>query len=473
MRSLFVAVAVMAAVLPIVISPVVGVLTWSWISYMNPHRLSYGWAGELRFLDVVAVLTFIALMLTPEKFRLPRHPLFSLILAFLAFTFITYLVATFQTDFYVGDTKYTPEYKLSTFSKIILFTLISAVVLNTKERLHYFLWIIFISLGFFALKGGLFTILSGGQHRVFGPPSSFFGDNNHFGVVMAMLMPLTAYLAFHFPKRSLRWFAGFATIMAALAAFGTHSRGTLVGLAVMGVFVALRSKHRILVVPSLAGAVALAMLLAPSNWMQRMETISTFEEDESALTRVYMWDLAKNIADNRIFGGGFNVFYKDHMNQQYTQNYNLTEGRAVHSSFFEVLGEHGYIGFFLFLLILATAFVTLQRISRQTRGDPELKWAHDLARFIQIGIVGYCGTSLTVNLAQFDLYWHLVAITICLNTIVATEFADRAATEAPQQRPAGFDPQARAAPAFTRATPNQGSAGKKWPPGPRLPFTKQ
>ena len=67
MRDLFIT-AVIFGLLPFVFKrPWLGILLWSWLGYMNPHRLAWGFAYSLPFSMIVGLVTIVAFMASKEK----------------------------------------------------------------------------------------------------------------------------------------------------------------------------------------------------------------------------------------------------------------------------------------------------------------------------------------------------------------------------------------------------------------------
>jgi hypothetical protein len=73
--------------------------------------------------------------------------------------------------------------------------------------------------------------------------------------------------------------------------------------------------------------------------------------------------------------------------------------------------------------------MTAWSITRRTRDHPELAWATDLAAMVQVGIVAYAIAGLFLNLATFDLYYHLVAIVVIASSLVRQRLASGAPAE--------------------------------------------
>jgi probable O-glycosylation ligase (exosortase A-associated) len=86
--------------------------------------------------------------------------------------------------------------------------------------------------------------------------------------------------------------------------------------------------------------------------------------------------------------------------------------RDVHSIYFEVMGEHGFIGFGLFMLLGLLAWLRANQVIRRCKKDPEKKWASDLASMIQVSLVGYAAGGAFLGMAYFDLPYHLMIILV-------------------------------------------------------------
>jgi hypothetical protein len=72
-------------------------------------------------------------------------------------------------------------------------------------------------------------------------------------------------------------------------------------------------------------------------------------------------------------------------------------------------------------------------VIRRAGDDPGLSWAKDLAAMLQVSIAAYAIAGLFLNLATFDLYYHLIAIVVIASALVRqrAESAVAAASPAP------------------------------------------
>ena len=75
---------------------------------------------------------------------------------------------------------------------------------------------------------------------------------------------------------------------------------------------------------------------------------------------------------------------------------------AAHSIYFEVLGDTGVIGLFLFLGMLMAWFVNVRQIKRSTRGHPSLVWAYDLASAFERSLIVYGISGAALSAAYFE-----------------------------------------------------------------------
>jgi probable O-glycosylation ligase (exosortase A-associated) len=421
MRSLLVALLVFGSLPVIVIKPHVGVLVWSWIGYMNPQTLTWGFAENFPFAMVVGAVTIAAWLFSREPKTVPWHPLVLLMAMFAAWISFTTLFAAYPDH---------AQAKWDRTMKVLLFNgFVTLGLITTRLRLNALIWVIVLSIGYYAVRGGIATLLTGGRYPIWGPQPSFFGDNNALGLVLLMTIPLIRYLQLTTESRSVR--LGLFVLMPCylVAVLGTHSRGALVGLAVTVVALAVKSRRRIPISVAAGIALAAAMQFMPEHWHARMASILAYEEDPSAQGRLESWRYALDLAREHPFvGGGFEAFRG---NEQPT----LTGYAAAHSIYFEVLGEHGYPGLMLFLALCVLTYLTARSLIRRTREERQVAWAADLAAMVQVSIAAYATAGLFLNLATFDLYYHLIAITVIAHSQVRQTLVSRDRSTSPFEQP--------------------------------------
>lgn len=401
MRDLLVT-AIVFGVLPFILRrPWVGVLLWCWLAYMNPHRQTWGFAYDMPFALITAIVTISAFLFSKEKKEMIWSRETIVLLIFIAWMLFTTLIAFYPEASWVQWNK---------VWKIQLFIFLTVLLINDRQKLHWLIWMIALSLGFYGIKGGIFTIVGGGTSHVLGPAGTFIGENNELGLALVMAIPLIRYLHLQETRQWLKTGLAGAMVLTGVAAIGTQSRGALVAMAVMGLFLWLKSRHKLMTGIFIAVAVAIVIMIMPQEWYDRMHTIKTYDEDLSAQGRINAWHTAFNVALHNFAGGGFEVLKKAAVFRDYAPNPFVVFD--AHSVYFEVMGEHGFIGLGLFLLLGILTWLRAQQIIRKFKHDPEKKWASDLAAMIQVSLVGYAAGGAFLGMAYFDLPYHLMVIVL-------------------------------------------------------------
>ena len=409
MRDIVIALIIFGGVPVALFQPYVGVLLWSWISYMNPHRLTFGFAHDFPFAAVIGGATLLGLLFTRDRQRLPMMPITMVWLLFVVWMCFTTLFALHPDDAFL-------EWKRT--MKIMLIAFATVMLMARRDRLHLLIWVIVLSLGFYAVKGALFTLThdTGGLNLVWGPEGSFIEDNNALAFALIMTLPLMRYLHLVTENKWIKRGLLAMMLLTVIAIVGSHSRGALLAGVAIGLYFWFKSDNRFRIAVALVLIGALVAAIAPPVWVERMETIRTYEQDPSAMGRINAWWVAVNLTKDRpIVGGGFSVFQEDTFARYAPEPENVHDS---HSIYFEVLGEHGYVGLVLFLFLGVLALRNGKWIMRTTRDRPDLKWAGQLAAMLQVSLIGYATGGAFLGLAYFDLYYHLVAMLIITRILV-------------------------------------------------------
>jgi len=401
MRDILITLIVFGSLPMIMRRPFVGVVMWTWLGLMNPHRMAWGFSMSFPFAFIVFITTVFAYMISKEPKKLPVSREIMLLLIFMAWMFIT----TTNSPF--------PDAAWEQWDKVWrvqLGVLLTLMLTTSMARVHALVWTIGVSLGFYGIKGGLWTILTGGNNRVYGPDGTFIGGNNEIGLALVMTAPLLWYLALQTANRKLKLCLYGSAGLTLIATIGTHSRGALLGIGVMGMMMLVKAKGKVL--PLLVGAAFVFALpfLVPQEWFDRMHTIETYEEDKSATNRIKAWNKSIDIANARIVGGGYEFI-------------RLTNGVDCHSIYFEILSEHGWPGLAMFLLLGVFTWRKLGGIRKLTKKRPEFRRASDLASMIQVSLAGYATSGAFLGLAYFDFIYVLVVLTVVLDAIVRRDVA--------------------------------------------------
>ena len=378
----------------------IGVLLWTWISVMNPHKLAWGFAYNAPWAAIAAGVTILSLFITRDKLSMPWEPPVKVL-----FAFVVWMCVTTAFAFY-------PLLSwdlLARVLKIQLMTAIALAALRERKHIELFIWVNVLSIGFYGFKGGIFTFAGGGGQRVWGPPGGFFEGNNELAVALVMVIPLMNYLRIVATRPWIRHGLLALMLLSAVAALGTQSRGALLAVAAMGLVMWFRAERKV-VAGFWIGIVAAGLLaLMPGSWERRMSTIASYEQDGSAMGRIEAWRMTINLANHNLFGGGFEIYRPD-IYALFAPDAALSRG--AHSIYFSVLGEHGYVGLILFLMIWVLAFRTAGQIRRDAKNRSETLWLHHLAGMCQVSLVGYLVGGAFLALAYFDLPYNILVVLV-------------------------------------------------------------
>lgn len=378
----------------------VAVLLWSWISLMNPHKLAFGFANTAPFAAVAAGAALISLLFNRDRLRWPFPPVVIALALFVIWMCITTVFAI-NPDL--------SSVQLNKVIKIQLMTLVALIALRERKHIELFVWINVLSIGFYGFKGGLFTIATGGASRVWGPPGGFIEGNNEIALALVVTLPLMNYLR----MTAERWWVRSALWglmgLSVVAAVGSQSRGAFLALLAMGLMFWMRSHQKIVTGMAVLLTAFTVAAFMPTSWEQRMGTIQSYELDGSAMGRINAWKTSINLANSRITGGGFESYTPEVFAQYAPDPLNI---KVAHSIYFSVLGEHGYIGLILFLLVWSLSIQMRSKISTQAANHASAQWTANLAGMCQVSLVSYAVGGAFLSLAYFDLPYNILVMLV-------------------------------------------------------------
>jgi probable O-glycosylation ligase (exosortase A-associated) len=183
----------------------------------------------------------------------------------------------------------------------------------------------------------------------------------------------------------------------------------------MSFFLWLKSNSKIKTGALLLMLIPILITAMPDKWMGRMHTIDNYQADGSALGRINAWKFAINVANHFPLGGGFLTFTPQ-MYQQFAPD--PTYVVVAHSIYFQVLGEHGYFGLLLYLILFFFTWRTGSRIIRKCGTNPEYAWAVTTAKMCQVSIIGYMTAGAFLAMAYYDLVYYILAILVTTEKVL-------------------------------------------------------
>jgi probable O-glycosylation ligase (exosortase A-associated) len=386
--------------------PAFGAYTWAWLSLMSPHRMTYGFAGGLPFAMVTALITILVFATTRQRRSLPNTAPIWVLLALIFWMTVTSFFAL-APQALVWD-------RWIFVIKIQIMTLITMMLIVEPKQLRTLIWVVTLSVCFYGIKGGIYTISTGGSGRVWGPGGTMLEGNNELAVGLVILFPMLYFLWQTESRIWVRRAMAFSSVSVLLSILGSQSRGALLALLSMGLLLGLKGKYPVRTSIGLMILMVVAIAFMPDSWTARMDTMRDHTADQSAMSRIWTWTTLWNVGvDRPLVGAGFRAD-TGAIFQRYAptdEKYAIFIGQVfvAHSIYLQMLGEHGFVGLGLFLALGVATWRTASVLAKRTTGDAEFgSWMPLLMRMIQVSLVGYAVGGAFLSLAYHDLPYYLV-----------------------------------------------------------------
>ncbi len=403
--------------------PFMWVLAYLYIDILLPQKMSYHLLASLPISLIAFVLAFLGWALIDDK----RDSRFTLrqgiILALLAYCGLTTLSADFAAPALA---------KWAWVWKALVFALFLPLTLRTRLRIEAAALVMVLTAGAIVIDGGIKTLAGGGGY---GELHLFLDDNTGIyegsiiSCIAVAIVPLIVWLMRHgtiFRPDWRVWLFGMALVFASLLIpVGTQARTGLLCIAVLALTALRGVKHRFLFVCLAAVSVLLAVPFLPDSYTKRMSTIENHQSDQSASTRVAVWKWTLDYVKDHPFGGGFDAYRGNHIrietrketgadgnNVSVQVGEAFDQARAYHSSYFEMLGEQGWPGLFLWLWLMLSGLWQMERIrdrwKKRTGADEH--WQAPLANALQQSLLIYMTGSLFVGIAFQPFCFMLIGL---------------------------------------------------------------
>ena len=406
--------------------PFLLVLAYVYVDTVSPQRLSYFLLNSIPISMVVACFAAAGWLVADRKTNLSFTARQGLMLVLLGYSALTTYYADFPEDAAI---------KWEWAWKAVAFAMFLPLTLRTRLRIEGVVLFLVLSAAAIVIVGGIKTVLSGGGYGVLNlmvSNNSGLYESSTISTVAIGIIPLILWLArfgtIFPPDWRAKVFAGALIFACLLIPIGTEARTGLVCIFVLAVLMLREVKRRFLY---MAGAALLAVAsvpFLPQSFTSRMTTIEGYQADQSANTRLAVWAWTWNYALEHPFGGGFGAYRQNQIVVQtvstsgsgsvqiVSSRSEADAGRAYHSSYFEMLGEQGFPGLALFLLIQGIGLVRMERLRRRYRkADGEQAWISPLAAALQHFQIVFLTGSIFVGIAYQPFPWLVFAVQIGLD----------------------------------------------------------
>lgn len=333
----------------------------------------------------------------------PAWPLWICLALFLYITVARLLVATPIDN---------NTYQYRSLFKIMVVTALLTGMASEFRRLRILYIVIALSVGFWAIKGGLKVILLG-PHQVYG----LSYDNNLFALLSVMALPMVFY--FGMSVRHARWRAFFiaCSLLMCLAIIGSRSRAGFVALAFVLCGIAWTSRYRLRALAAVAVVTVTAFFVSGGEIKDRIESIRTFGQDRSARSRFVTWTAARDLLlENPAIGVGFSNF-------EYARERRDGGKKAAHNIYLQNLAELGLVGHPLWLTLIFGSVLGIAHFMRRARRLPRhMRWAYHWARGLFLGMSAFCIHGMFHNEEYLEFYFAMIGLCIALKVVTRREW---------------------------------------------------
>lgn len=400
MRDILIIAIVMAGALASLRRPWIGIMLWTWLSIMNPHRYTWGLAYDAPLAAIAAASVVLGLLMTKDRESPFKASPVTWMVIFMVWISLSWLAGIDPAGDYEQWKK---------VMKIDVFIVLSLMLLHSKQHIFALMWVCAGSLALLGVKGGIFTIATGGSEKVWGPAGSFIADNNEFALAIVMTIPLLRFLQLQLQNKWARHGMTVAMVLCAAAALGSQSRGALLAISAMGIYFWWHGKNKLGVGVAMLLIVIPLIMFMPDSWSDRMSTIGTYQEDVSAMGRISAWWSAWNSAFHYPFGVGF-ISARAELFALYSPYGDRP--LAAHSIYFQVLGNHGFVGLFIFMGLFVATWRSAGWLRAQKFTSPDKQWCSDMGTFCQVSLAGYAVGGAFLSLAYFDLPYNVMVMVV-------------------------------------------------------------
>jgi probable O-glycosylation ligase (exosortase A-associated) len=399
-------------------APYVASLIYIWVDMLAPQSVGYGFIEAMPLSLYSGIASILFYFLFDKKERVHLGFQWMCLVAFAVWISITTVTIAELPDF--------ARVKWDWAFKTLMFACFMPFVFRTRVRLEALILTLLACVGTVAGSLALKTFVGGvgyGSTRIWGGVNATsLGESSSYALVAAAMIPfiwvLHKHSLFLTKKANLKWVAISVIFIFIVSIIGSYARTGLVCLAILGGLLYLRSKHKFVVGFVAVMLLAVSLPLLPEAWLTRMQSIENSETEGSSSQRFGVWAWTLDYIAENPLGGGFEVYRINKI--EYTaadpkapndpsRTIKLTaQARAFHSNYFEVLGEHGWPGLILYLIIQGLTWRKCWKMWR-TKLPEQHAWLSayagaNLLNFVMIMV----GTAFTGN--AFKIFTYLPAV---------------------------------------------------------------
>lgn len=398
-------------------APFVATLGYVWVDTFQPQSIAYIVLNQLPVAMIMGVVALGGYLALDRRYPPPITLQSGLQIAMAIWICLTTLWAQVPDAAWV---KWDWAFKTVAFATFVPY------VIRSRVQIEAFAQTYVLSLAANFIPFGIKVMISGGgygQNLGLQQGNSGLSEGGLLSTACLMAVPLAMYLAKHsqlIPRMKILPLAYWGiAVLSIITALGTYERSAVLGLGALAVYMWLRSKHKFGFGIVLALGLAV-MAIVGVGALNNRAAIGDYQSDNSAYVRILVWQWTLEFTATHPFGGGFVTYIINHVEVPASGQApaHIEFGRAFHSTYFEVLGEHGYPGIIMFLTLAISTLLMLRRVAKKVRPYPELEWIGGLSDALQSGLAVFLTSGAFVGLAFQPMFWYFISMGICLNAYV-------------------------------------------------------
>lgn len=307
--------------------------------------------------------------------------------------------------------------------KVFMIFVVGASVLNSRARLRFFMFFYLAVFALFPVRGGLFNWFlysATTQGRV--GWNHLFENPNDFAALMIFPMALAIAVWISERNRLIRFLALAGVGSLPLVIFLTQSRGAILALAGGGfAYFVFQGRGRVKTLMTVLGIAAVLAIFAPSDVWTRIGNLKSAttsgdlrsaNDSRSAEQRFEIWKVAWKVHEGfPITGVGWGAYPNAH--SEFSRRPGISEiargARDSHNTYLTLLAETGWIGFVIWMSMLALIVGNAIRAMRRVR-----PYAPEYALHIRVVLLALLSFGLAGMFGSFAhmsfLYLHLALL---------------------------------------------------------------
>jgi len=390
------------------------ILVYLWMLVAKP-QLRFEIIGAIQLEKIIVIVAFLSLILG-SRMKVKFNSISWFIIIFYFWLLLSYSVSQYQNYFIT-------QVWIETYWKFIVVYFLILFSVNSKKDIYLLISGFVVVVGLFQLhswidflNGGNF-VYQQGIKRIIGVWTSGIGAANDFGFLTMITIPFAYCWYKSTESKRVKKLLIFYGIMTLASVFFSGTRGALLGVVIF-IFLNMRSFKQVVKWVSLVIVLlVLTYSVLPDELKHRYFGFIT-ESSQSARANRGADEIAKTSALDRLqglyagwklalanpvtgFGPGSSALARKRVNLE--SLFSIERDLQLHNLYGQVLGEAGFVGFFIFAIIILIYFSRLKLLDQSSKDYEDLV---NIKLFLQNSILLMLFYGF-VNHNLYEYYWFL------------------------------------------------------------------